>query len=144
MRWQLCSAIFMLSVTSVIAQNRACQVLTPQEIGSTLGIGPVSRGLPSPIDGGSACSYRSLGVLVNVSVLDKGIEAQFARIKARVSKVQDIPGTGEAAILYEQGGLHDIMVAKRGSGLAILIRREGTESMREALVKLAKVALPHL
>jgi len=134
----------MLAVTSVIAQNRACQVLTPQEIGSTLGIGPVSGGLPSPIDGGSACSYRSPGVLVNVSVLDKGIEAQFTRIKARVSNVQDIPGTGDRAILYEQGGLHDIMVAKHGSGLAILIRKEDTGSMRETLVKLAKVALPHL
>ena len=104
----------------------------------------MSGGVPSPIDGGSACTYRSPGVLISVSVLDKDIEAQFTRIKARISNVQDVPGTGDAAILYEQGGLHDIMVAKHGSGLAILIRREGTESIREALVKLAKVALPHL
>ena len=96
MRLQLCSVIFMLAATTVIAQNRACQVLTPQEIGATLGDRPASDGIPSPIDGGSACNYRSPGVLVNVSVLDKDIEAQFTRIKGRVSNVQDIPGTGDA------------------------------------------------
>ena len=144
MRLQLCSVILMLAATTVFAQNRACQVLTPQEIGTALGGGPASNGIPSPIDGGSACTYRSPGVMLSVSVLDKNIEAQFTRIKARVNNVQEISGIGDSAILYEQGGLHDIMVAKHGTGLAILIRREGTGSMRETLVKLAKVAVPHL
>lgn len=144
MRLQLFSLILMLPATTVFAQNRACQVLTPQEIGAALGAGPASNGIPSPIDGGSACNYRSPGVVLSVSVLDKDIEAQFTRIKGRVSNVQDIPGIGDSAILYEQGGLHDIMVAKHGAGLAILIRKEGTESMRETLVKLAKVALSRL
>ncbi|HZP23660.1 MAG TPA: hypothetical protein VFB04_09445 [Terriglobales bacterium] len=139
-----CSVIFMLAATTAFAQNRACEILTPQEIGTALGGGPASNGIPSPIDGGSSCTYRSPGVMLIVSVLDKGIEAQFTRIKARVKNVQDIPGIGDSAILYEQGGLHDIMVAKRGTGLAILVRRENTASMRETLIKLAKVAVSHL
>ncbi len=145
MRLQLCSMILMLAAATAFAQNRACQVLTPQEIGTALGSGPASNGIPSPIDGGSACTYRSPGVVLSVSVLDKNIEAQFTRIKARVNNVQAISGIGDSAIMYEQGGLHDIMVAKHGTGLAILIRRESTGSMRETLVKLAKVArLPPL
>jgi hypothetical protein len=142
MKLHLCSLILFVA-TTIFAQNRACQVLTPQQIGAALGGSPASNGIPSPIDGGSACNYRSPGVMLSVSVLEKDIEAQFTRIKNRVRNVQDIPGIGDSAILYEQGGLHDIMVAKHGSGLSILIRKESTESMREALVKLAKVALSH-
>lgn len=140
----LCSLLFTFTSTAVLAQNRACQMLTPQDISSAVAGGPISSGIPSPIDNGSSCTYRAPGVLVSVSVLDKSIEAQFTRIKARVKDVQDVAGIGDGAILYEQGGLHDIMVSKRGTGFAILIRRESTASMREALVKLAKIAAPRL